>query len=690
MKMKKMIFLMLVFFMGITASMNAQVNIGSEDGPKAGAVLDLSQGTKHLGLILPNVSLANVSEWQLDEGAGKTSTSYLEAAGTVIFNTNAGLTDALGNTILGQGIFVWNGNGWQAAKGGTGEVLAQDFILTANGSPVSDGSAINLWTGESKSFAVDAGSFLPASDEVVKGVKWVIAPASIAAIQDGSTYAACTVDGVTEGTATLTVTSLDNNVTKTVTINVQPVGLSDFDLNPAGLNLTLGGAFGTVTASNFKGEDGEDFTGATITWTPTGSTGGNLVEETATTYKVTPNGSAAEWTVMASAGGIEKGPFTVSVTCPPVTQPGTITITPNPVTAGETFTASITAVANATGYVWNTPAGLTISAGQGTTSVTYTTSTATTIAAGAITVYATNDCGNQSPSKASTTAVTVNPVCPTLSQPGTITITPTTVTAGGTFTASITAVTNADSYVWNIPSGKGLTITNGQGTTSVTYTTSTATTIDAGAITVYATNTCGNSSPSKASTTAVTVNAATPTMPGTITASGTAISNSATGIILSVTAVANATSYTWTLPTGWNITAGENTRSITVSTSDIAAFGTVSVAANNAAGQSSPRNLTAYINHLPTKGTDGKLYSMNATLTTISATPSCPTGYADVKDTEAVLALINAASFRAGHQSTVFWHRPYEDYDGSYKVHSAVSGTWSLSASNTSKSLCVQ
>jgi hypothetical protein len=56
--MKKMIFLMLVFFMGITASMNAQVAIGTGTGvdgaPAAGAVLELD-GTKG-ALLLPKVN----------------------------------------------------------------------------------------------------------------------------------------------------------------------------------------------------------------------------------------------------------------------------------------------------------------------------------------------------------------------------------------------------------------------------------------------------------------------------------------------------------------------------------------------------------------------------------------------------------------------------------------------------------
>ncbi|GHT39302.1 hypothetical protein FACS189437_02280 [Bacteroidia bacterium] len=43
--------------------MNAQVNIGSDGGPKKGAVLDLSQSGQKLGLILPNVLLSGTTPY---------------------------------------------------------------------------------------------------------------------------------------------------------------------------------------------------------------------------------------------------------------------------------------------------------------------------------------------------------------------------------------------------------------------------------------------------------------------------------------------------------------------------------------------------------------------------------------------------------------------------------------------------
>ncbi|GHT42378.1 hypothetical protein FACS189437_10250 [Bacteroidia bacterium] len=293
--MKKVMFFMLTLFFLSSASMNAQVNIGSKDSPKDGALLDLSRSGKNLGLILPNVNLTNVNDWQLDAGGGA------DAAGTVVFNTNAGLA-ANGKT-LGQGIFVWNGNGWQAAKGGTGVVLAQDFTLMSNSDPFADGDAFNLYTGSTKSFTVDAGSFQPSSPDIAQGVKWVISPASIAAIKSGSTSTTCVVEGVSPGDANLTVTSLDNNVTKTITIHVLPVTLDAFKLDKIKLDLMADGDEGTVTAEDFVGTDGNPYS-ATVTWSikddddPTGSAitpAGNTV-----TVK---SGTVGSFTLRATAEG---------------------------------------------------------------------------------------------------------------------------------------------------------------------------------------------------------------------------------------------------------------------------------------------------------------------------------------------------------------------------------------------------
>jgi len=83
----------------------------------------------------------------------------------------------------------------------------------------------------------------------------------------------------------------------------------------------------------------------------------------------------------------------------PVT-PGTITGNANVCASTSSFFYSITAVPNATNYIWTIPAGWSIDAGQGSTSITVTSGTA----GGIITVSAGNSCGN-SPLKQLTVSV---------------------------------------------------------------------------------------------------------------------------------------------------------------------------------------------------------------------------------------------------------------------------------------------
>jgi hypothetical protein len=92
-------------------------------------------------------------------------------------------------------------------------------------------------------------------------------------------------------------------------------------------------------------------------------------------------------------------------------KPGDITITPTSVVVGSNFTASIGAVTGASGYAWNTPAGLTIVSGQNTIKVTYKTSTTGTVAIGAISVYANNACGNGQQNTNSKSVAVTPPAC---------------------------------------------------------------------------------------------------------------------------------------------------------------------------------------------------------------------------------------------------------------------------------------
>lgn len=87
---------------------------------------------------------------------------------------------------------------------------------------------------------------------------------------------------------------------------------------------------------------------------------------------------------------------------------------------------------------------------------------------------------------------------------------------------------------------------------------------------------------------------------GVITGSATVCAGQ-TGVVYSVAAVTNASTYAWTLPSGASITAGSGTNSITVSFGSGSVSGTITATGSNAcyAGTSSPaKNVT--VNPLPT------------------------------------------------------------------------------------------
>ncbi|MFH1319933.1 MAG: FISUMP domain-containing protein [Bacteroidota bacterium] len=140
-------------------------------------------------------------------------------------------------------------------------------------------------------------------------------------------------------------------------------------------------------------------------------------------------------------------------------------------------------------------------------------------------------------------------------------------------TYSISPVSGATSYTWTIPGD--WTIISGQGTTSISVTVGSA----SGDICVTASNSCGTGT---SSCMAITVYS-TPNTPGAITGL-TAFTSGQTGVIYSITAVPQATSYTWTVPTGATVASGQGTTSITVDFGSTP--GNVCIRSNNSCGSS--------------------------------------------------------------------------------------------------------
>ncbi|MFT7396166.1 MAG: hypothetical protein ACI96G_000914, partial [Flavobacterium sp.] len=100
---------------------------------------------------------------------------------------------------------------------------------------------------------------------------------------------------------------------------------------------------------------------------------------------------------------------------------------------------------------------------------------------------------------------------------------------------------------------------------------------------VRATNGCAPSANS--GTITYTTSPSAPATPGGITGASTPCP-SVTGQSYSITAVTNATTYNWTVPSGWSITSGSGTSSILVTTGTAGQNGSITVNAANSCGTS--------------------------------------------------------------------------------------------------------
>ena len=291
------------------------------------------------------------------------------------------------------------------------------------------------------------------------------------------------------------------------------------------------------------------------TWTlPSGWTGvstTNMISVTPTVAAVSGN-----ITVTANNGSCDSVPQTLAVTVTLTPgQSGPIS-GPSTVCSGVPNTYSIAVVPGAASYTWKLPSGW---IGSSTTnSITVTPSTND----GTISVIASNGSCSSIQQMLSVT------VTPTPGNAGVISG-PSTVCSAVPVTYSIVPVANATSYAWTLPPGwTGTSTTNTitiipsatSGTVSVTPFNGSCASTPA-TLVVTATQSPGNAGPISGSSTVCSGVPAT----------------------YSIAPVANATSYTWTLPYGWTgtssidtitVTPAVNSGSITVSPNDGSCAGT--------------------------------------------------------------------------------------------------------------------
>jgi hypothetical protein len=238
---------------------------------------------------------------------------------------------------------------------------------------------------------------------------------------------------------------------------------------------------------------------------------------------------------------------------------------------GTTQTYTVTNTAGVT-YTWTVPSGTSISSGQGTNSLSVTVGPNN----GNIEVVPSNTCGS---APASALAITVNPLP---AQPGTITG-PTASCQGESASYTVSSVAGI-TYNWTVPSGS--TITSGQGTNTINVTIGSS----SGNVEVVPSNTCGNG-PGRSL--AITVNIV-PAQPSFI--AGTEWPCQGSSVNYSVTNVAG-TSYTWAVPSGSSISAGQGTNSITVLIG--ATNGNITVTPSNNCGTGTPQTKVIQVSTVP-------------------------------------------------------------------------------------------
>lgn len=221
------------------------------------------------------------------------------------------------------------------------------------------------------------------------------------------------------------------------------------------------------------------------------------------------------------------------------------------------------------GYTWTVSSGGTITYGSGTNQIQVVWNTA---GSQNVSVTYANSAGC-SPSSPSLLPVNVNPM------PGAAGVIAGTasVCAGSMGVAySVAPILDAISYVWYLP--PGATIATGFNTNTITV--NFAENASSGTITVQGNNLCGNGLPSPPYAVSITP---LPDPAETITGQPEVCQNT-TGVVYSVELIANATSYTWTIPSGAIIVNGGTTNAITVDFGLGASSGNITVAGINSCG----------------------------------------------------------------------------------------------------------
>lgn len=283
---------------------------------------------------------------------------------------------------------------------------------------------------------------------------------------------------------------------------------------------------------------------------------------------------------LTSCGGVSTSKcFDVGFTPP---TPGAITGLTGVCQGATSITYSVSPVSGANGYSWTVPAGITITSGQGTNSVTVNVSGSFT--SGNICVAALNDCGLSG--NYSCLGISLTPTgSPTINVPANF-------CPGSARTLSVSGLSGAASFQWSVPAG--LTMVGGNETSSIIVVADGSFT--SGNVCVTPVSPCGQ----QGQTYCQNITAASPVPPASIVASSLACAG--TPVSFSIPAITGAGSFTWTAPAGMNIVSGQGSATMTAVPAPGFTFGQVCVTANSGCGIQSAQYCQTINSTPPTPG----------------------------------------------------------------------------------------
>ncbi|MGZ3864985.1 MAG: T9SS type A sorting domain-containing protein [Bacteroidia bacterium] len=246
------------------------------------------------------------------------------------------------------------------------------------------------------------------------------------------------------------------------------------------------------------------------------------------------------------------------------------------------YVYSISGVTDATSYNWTTPPGSDTAAFPSSTSIAVVYPAGSV--SGNIGVSASNSCGT---SAVKTYAITLNPLP---NSAGNSITGPATVCQGQSLASySISAISHASSYLWTDMNGTQTNTTN-------TFTMSVGPNAVSGQIFVIGSNACGTGDTVRLP---ITVNPL-PVNNGNINGVNTiGICPAPDTLTYAIApAIANATSYNWTLPSGASITGGNGMDTIKINFNNSIAPGNnqISVTGTNGCGTTSASTFSVFVN----------------------------------------------------------------------------------------------